>query len=278
MTVMITPFAPYVLWEDNHLILAYKKAGLLSQSDGYSQEDMVENLKLYLKVSKNKPGEVYLGLLHRLDRPVAGLMLLAKTSKAAARLSKQIQEHSLGKMYLAVCHGKLEKEEEVWEDYLKKDPRTQISSLVDAKDKEAKWAKLSYRLLAYNKERDESLVWIHLHTGRHHQIRLQFSSRSHPLVYDHRYGTMEDRKSREDIALSSVFLAFKHPVKTEIQYAYYMDSKRSAFRFFPSSAFEKARNYCLEAEKTARKIPTLPTETKISLETLFKNLLENEGI
>ncbi len=197
-----------VLYEDNHIIVVVKPINVLSQSDITGDDDMLTLIKKYLKDKYHKPGNVYLGLVHRLDRVVGGVMVFAKTSKAAGRLSESIRNNELKKEYLAICHGKVH-EKDTFIDYLKK--MDDFSTIV-TNDKEGKLAKLSYELIDYNKEKDLSLVKVFLETGRHHQIRVAFSSRNHPLIGDKRYGC--DNEDR--IGLFSYKLSFPHPVKKDI--------------------------------------------------------------
>jgi len=169
-------------------------------------------LKEYIKEKYNKPGNVYLGLVHRLDRPVGGVMVFARTSKAASRLSEQVRNKEIKKEYLAIVHGKVENG--VLTDYLLKDTKTNISKVVDKKTKNAKEAILEYELVNYDALNDTSLVKINLITGRSHQIRVQFSHINHPLVCDKKYGLSYDKK--EPVKLWAYKLTFKHPVKDEI--------------------------------------------------------------
>lgn len=195
-----------VLYEDNHIIVVVKPFNILSQSDDTNDIDMLTIIKSYLKEKYNKPGNVYLGLVHRLDRPTSGIMIFAKTSKAASRLSKEIIENKVNKKYLAIINGTLIEKEGTFEDYLLKD-KDFNSKTVD--EKTGKYAKLNYKVL---KEKDNlSLVEIELITGRHHQIRVQFASRGYPLYGDQRYG-IEDRKQ---LALYAYYLSFIHPVTKE---------------------------------------------------------------
>ena len=193
-----------ILYEDNHLLVVEKPINMLSQSDSTGDEDILTLLKAYIKEKYNKPGNVYLGLVHRLDRMVGGVMVFAKTSKAAARLSKMIQEDKFNKTYIAICHGKVDKSGE-FKDKIEK--LENGNSIISDKGKEAI---LKYELLKYDEENDISIVKIKLITGRHHQIRLQFSSRGFPLLGDHRYGIDKDNLP---IALYAYKLEFIHPVK-----------------------------------------------------------------
>ncbi len=194
-----------ILYEDNHVIVVYKPVNILSQSDITGDPDMLTMVKSYIKEKYNKPGNVYVGLVHRLDRVTSGLMVFAKTSKAASRLSKDIRENNFNKNYLAIVHGKVN--DDTYQDYiLKKDD---FSSKID---KNGKLAILSFKLLEYNEDRDISLVDIKLETGRHHQIRVQFSSRGHDLVGDKRFS----KDNYKTLGLCAYHIEFMHPVKKEI--------------------------------------------------------------
>lgn len=196
-----------ILYEDNHIIVVYKPANILSQGDATGDKDMLTIIKEYIKEKYHKPGNVYLGLVHRLDRPVQGIMVFAKSSKAASRLSEQIKKNMLSKHYLAVIKGIIPEKKGIFKDYLlkKEDGYTMVT------DKEhGKEAILEYEVL---KEKNEmSLIRIKLITGRHHQIRVQFSSRGYPLMGDARYGKMEGY----NICLCSYQLSFYHPTTKEL--------------------------------------------------------------
>lgn len=196
-----------VLYEDNHVIVVYKPENILSQSDITNDIDMLTLVKDYIKEKYNKPGNVYTGLVHRLDRPTSGIMVFAKTSKAASRLSKQIQDSKFEKEYIAVVRGILKEKQGSFADYLeKKDTFSVISD-----SKHGKYAKLTYEVMDENLKEQLSLVKIHLETGRHHQIRLQFASRGFPLYGDQRYG----REDKKQLCLVASSLTFVHPTKNE---------------------------------------------------------------
>ena len=197
-----------ILYEDNHVIVVVKPVNVLSQSDITGDDDMLSIIKTYLKEKYHKPGNVYLGLVHRLDRVVGGVMVFAKTSKAASRLSNSIRENNFHKDYLAICHGKV-KEYDTFIDYLKKE--NDFSTIV-TNEHDGKLSELSYELIEYNNEKDLSLVKINLKTGRHHQIRVQFASRGFPLVGDSRYGIDKEK----EIGLFAYKLSFPHPITKEI--------------------------------------------------------------
>ena len=201
-----------ILEEDNHIIVVEKPVNVPSQQDKTGDMDMLEIIKKYLKSTYNKPGNVYLGLVHRLDRPVGGVMVFAKTSKAASRLSEEIRNKKFEKVYLAIIDGKLEKKQGVLEDYLLKNQKTNTSKVVSENVKNSKYAKLEYEVLMYQDEIDLSVVKIKLHTGRHHQIRVQFASRGHSLYGDQKYGT---RGRGKQICLWAYQLSFEHPTKKQ---------------------------------------------------------------
>lgn len=201
-----------ILYEDNHLIVVEKPVNLPTQADRSGDPDLQNRIKNYLKITYHKPGNVYLGLVHRLDRPVGGVMVFAKTSKAAARLSEQLREHQLGKVYLAVVHGYLSTRQGRLRDYLLKDSLTNRTAVVRAGTVGAKEAILDYEVRSMSS--GFSLVQIHLETGRSHQIRVQLAERNHPLFGDQKYGAAMNR-SGQQLALWSARLAFLHPVRKE---------------------------------------------------------------
>ena len=194
-----------ILYEDNHIIVVIKPYNVLSQRDNTNDLSMVEIVKNYLKEKYNKPGNVYLGLVHRLDRPVGGIMVFAKTSKAASRLSKSFSNHEITKKYLAIIKGRMKSSDRLV-DYIDKD--NEGNAFISENGKEAI---LEYEELEYNKEDDCTLVKIDLKTGRHHQIRIQFASRGHYLLGDQRYGIQDNKQ----IALFCYYLSFIHPVTKE---------------------------------------------------------------
>lgn len=197
-----------VLYEDNHIIVVFKPSNILSQGDITGDIDMLTIIKNYLKEKYHKPGNVFLGLVHRLDRPVEGVMVFAKTSKAAARLSLQIRKNEMSKHYYAIINGYLDQKEGTFKDYLYKDAKTG-NTYITTKDK-GKEAILNYKVI---KEKDNySLVDIELISGRHHQIRVQFASRKHPLLGDSRYGT----NINKNISLCCYSLSFYHPISKEL--------------------------------------------------------------
>ncbi|MBR3081961.1 MAG: RluA family pseudouridine synthase [Clostridiales bacterium] len=199
-----------ILYEDNHLIVCIKPAGVLSQSDGSGSPDMLTILKRYIKEKYEKPGEVYLGLVHRLDRPVSGVMVFARTSKAASRLSEQIRTRKVEKLYRCVVKGILEGSGRL-ENYISKDEDKNIVTVIDSEKPGFKASYLDYR--AISSKDGMTLVEVKLGTGRSHQIRAQMAHNGYPLVGDQKYGQRDDRC--KDIALESFKLSFEHPVKRE---------------------------------------------------------------
>lgn len=201
-----------VLYEDNHIIVVEKIVNIPSQSDKTGDIDMLTIVKEYIKEKYQKPGNVYVGLVHRLDRPVGGVMVFAKTSKAASRLSNQVREKTIKKQYLAVVDGKFEKDEGILEDYLYKDERNNISKVVKPDKKGSKYAKLQYQVIDYKPDKNLSLVKIDLYTGRHHQIRLQLANSGHSIFGDQKYGS---RGKGKQIALWAYHLELEHPTSKE---------------------------------------------------------------
>ncbi len=196
-----------ILYEDNHVIVVEKPINIPTCADSSKDIDLINIVKTYIKEKYNKPGNVYLGLVHRLDRPVGGLMVFAKTSKAASRLNEQIRNDEILKKYYAVIQGVLTLKEGKFEDHLLKDSKTNIVKI----DRAGKYAMLEYKVLS--EKEALSLIDVNLHTGRSHQIRVQFSSRNCPLYGDQKYN--KKAKCHEQIALYSYFLSFKHPVTKE---------------------------------------------------------------
>ena len=207
-----------ILYEDNHIIVVVKEAKIPTQADKTGDLDMLTIIKQYIKEKYNKPGNVYLGLVHRLDRMVGGVMVFAKTSKAASRISEYIRQKNVKKRYLAIVNGTMEVSDKKIElrNYLIKNERLNMSKVVDKSVKDAKEAILEYKVIKnfkYN-QKDYSLVDVDLHTGRHHQIRLQFANIGHPLYGDIKYG-QKVNKVGQNLALFSYYLSFFHPTKDE---------------------------------------------------------------
>ncbi|MGC9196033.1 MAG: RluA family pseudouridine synthase [Syntrophobacteraceae bacterium] len=197
-----------IFYCDNHLLVLYKPAGLLAQGDQTGEISLLELGKLWIKDIYNKPGRVFLGLVHRLDRPVAGVMLFCRTSKAAARISEQFRTGRSEKYYLAVLEGQLKKKSGSLQNLI--DRRENRSSfIVDEKTPSAREARLSFEVLDCARER--TLVKIRLETGRKHQIRAQFAHIGYPVAGDLRYGAPVPLAQKQ-IALFAKELVVDHPV------------------------------------------------------------------
>lgn len=196
-----------IIYEDNHLIVVEKPINIPTQEDNTKDKDLLTILKEYIKEKYNKPGNVYLGLVHRLDRPVGGIMVFARTSKAASRLSEQVRNKTFKKTYNAVVIGNIENTGKL-KDYLLKDEKRNIVK-VDGKGKEAI---LNFKKL--NFKDNMSLVEINLETGRSHQIRVQMSHNGYPLFGDQKYN--KTAKVGEQIALFAKKIEFVHPTTNEL--------------------------------------------------------------
>ncbi len=200
-----------ILYEDNHLLVVVKPPNLLSQGDSTGDPDLLTRMKEYIKDTYAKPGNVYLGLVHRLDRPVGGVMVFAKTSKAASRLSEQIRLGKFQRSYLAVVEGHPEPVSGSLHGYLLKDSKKNLVKVVKPDVPGAQEARLDYKVV--DMSRGQSLVRIWLRTGRSHQIRVQLAERGHPLFGDQRYGPRNNQ--RQQIALWAERIAFAHPTTKE---------------------------------------------------------------
>ena len=203
-----------VLYEDNHLLIVEKPRNMPVQEDASGDLDLLNAAKQYLVEKYNKPGDAFLGLVHRLDRPVGGVILFGKTSKGASRISNEIRLNRLDRKYLAVVRGVPHKKKGMLTDYLLKDTKTNTSKVVGKGTKGAKLAKLDYEVIDSNAENALSLVKVKLHTGRSHQIRVQLSHMGFPIYGDQKYGQNVNSPG-EQIALWAQELAVKHPTKDE---------------------------------------------------------------
>lgn len=206
-----TPSIP-ILYEDNHLLAVVKLPGIPSQEDETGDPDMLTLLKQDLKERHNKPGNVFLGLVHRLDRPVGGAMVFAKTSKAASRLSEAVRSRTFGKTYMCIVHGRPPAQQGRIRHYILKDSKRNQVTVYNAPVPEAKEAILEYKVTA--QAGGYSLVAVLLHTGRPHQIRAQMAHIGCPLVADRKYGA-PPTPSVGDIALWSTSVSVAHPVTKE---------------------------------------------------------------
>ena len=211
MLESIENYEPTILYEDNHILVVMKEQNLASCPDESKDVNLLDLLKDYLKRTYGKPGNVYLGLVHRLDRPTGGVMVFAKTSKAAARLTEQMRTGDFEKRYLAVLGGVPEPESGKLVNWLKKNAVNNMVYLSTEGTDGAKYAALDYRVL--EKKGGLSLTEIKLHTGRSHQIRVQFAGIAHPVYGDMRYGGAYAVKGK--LALWAYSLAFTRPVTKE---------------------------------------------------------------
>ena len=195
-----------ILYLDNHLFVVNKKAGLLVQGDKTGDTTLLELCKAYLKKVYQKPGNVFLALVHRLDRPTSGVVVFGRTSKAASRLSEQFREHKIKKIYWALVRGCLPEQGEMQDFLLRKEQKSFTVS------ENGKSAALCYKRLAF--QNDISLVEIEMKTGRHHQIRVQFSSRGFPIIGDFKYGS-KTKFPNGNLALHARSVTLFHPVTKE---------------------------------------------------------------
>ena len=199
-----------ILFEDNHLLVVEKPVNVPVQEDSSKDPDLLNILKEDIKVRYNKPGNVYLGLVHRLDRPVGGAMVFAKTSKAASRLSDEIRRQAMDRTYYAVVHGTTKNQKDTLVDYLYKDRNKNQVFAVQKSHKEGKKAILDYEVFA--SKNGLSLLTVQLRTGRSHQIRVQLATMGHPLYGDQKYGSNLNKPGQQ-IALWANELSLIHPIK-----------------------------------------------------------------
>lgn len=228
-----------VIYEDEELLVVRKSPQVPTQSGRVGEQDMVSLLKNYRAKKKEEP---FIGLVHRLDQPVEGVMVFGKTKEATAHLSKQVQNREIAKEYLAIVEGWLPVGEEIaLEDYLLKDAKTNSSKVVEKGTPDSKIAKLSYRVLKniyyegpelLEEDKKVSLLRVHLETGRHHQIRVQLSHGGFSIVGDRKYGNLSKEKEvllkRWPVALCSCHLAFIHP-KTGEKMEFEIEPKGDSF-------------------------------------------------
>ncbi|MFV9691118.1 MAG: RluA family pseudouridine synthase [Desulfobacteria bacterium] len=205
----VEEFSSNVLYEDNHLLGLYKPAGLLVQGDHTGRPSLLDMAKHWLKLKYQKPGNVFLGMVHRVDRPVGGVVMFARTSKAAARLSAQIRNRTITKIYQAVVHGRIDPWLGVLKANLVRKGRKTI--VEDPDDRTGQYAHLSYRTVETTE--DFSLLEIRLVTGRRHQIRAQLAAKGHPILGDTRYGS-QFRLGSHTIALLGKIFTCQHPTKS----------------------------------------------------------------
>ena len=210
--VRLMPFPPLdVLYEDNHLLVLNKPAGLPTMGTPDGTPTLLTAAKDYIKEKYHKPGNVYLGVMSRLDAPVTGVVLLARTSKAAARMTEQFRTHAVEKTYWALVEGTPQPPSGSYTDWLVQDERHRRMHVVESAHAGAKEARLAYRLLSSDGR--ISLLEVELETGRKHQIRLQMAHHGHPVIGDHKYGSQ--RKFSSGIALHARRLVVAHPTRGE---------------------------------------------------------------
>lgn len=212
-----------IIYEDSDIILVHKPAGVATQTKRLGQQDMESLLKNY-RAKKGEPP--YIGVVHRLDQPVEGIMVFAKNQKAAAGLSKQVQQHVIGKYYYAVTSNAPAEKTGVLEDYLLTDKKANVTQIVNADVPNAKKAKLEYEVI--DMKGDKTLICIKIHTGRQHQIRVQMAHMGCPLIGDSKYG---NGAGKEELALCSYRLGFRHPV-TNKEMEFEIKPKGASFTTF----------------------------------------------
>ncbi len=202
-----------VIYEDNSIVVVCKPCNVPVAPDSSKDEDLLSMVKQYVKEKYDKPGEAFIGLVHRLDRPAGGLVVFARNSKSAERLSKQVREQEMKRTYYAVVRGCPRNKEGRLENWLLKDASTNTVSVVPQSTEGAKKAVLDYKVLQTVTSGDKSLslVEVHLHTGRAHQIRVQMANLGHPLWGDQRYGFNVNKKGQQ-LALWAVGLTLMHPI------------------------------------------------------------------
>ncbi len=227
---------PEILFEDNHVIVVLKPQNVASCPDESEDANMLDLVKEYLRVRYRKPGNAYVGLVHRLDRPTGGVMVFAKTSKAAARLSEQMRTGDFEKKYLAVLVGAPHEERGKLVNWLKKNAVNNTVYLCPQGTDGAKLASLDYAVLA--KAEGLALTEIKLHTGRSHQIRVQTAGISHPVYGDMRYGGEKAQKGK--LALWAYSLSFTHPVTHErLRFLAEPPAEERPWSYFDVSSFVK---------------------------------------
>jgi len=226
-----------IVYEDNHIVVVNKPVNIPSQEDSSGDTDMLSMVKSYIKDKFNKPGDVFIGLIHRLDRPAGGLMVFARTSKAASRLSEQMRSRKITKKYLAVVAGKCSAEtldtsnnSIRLEGYIEKDSSKNMVTVYDNKRGDAKFAALKYNCLHNDADNKMSLIEVELETGRPHQIRAQMAHSGLPLFGDQKYG---NAKVGQQLALWSHKLSFEHPVSKQLM----------SFVSFPTLKIEPWKNF-----------------------------------
>ena len=216
-----------IIYEDKDMLICYKPAGVATQTASIGSPDMVSMIKNHL-AKQGKENSVYVGVIHRLDQPVSGLLVFAKNKRAAADLSKQIQDGNANKDYVAMCYGSPKEQSGTLEHYIYKDAQTKMAKVSDKEENTSyKKAILDYEVEV--QKEDCSFLKVHLHTGRFHQIRAQFAYMGNPLLGDGKYATTESKelslkKRINKIALCAYRLVLTHP-KTKEQLEFVLDEK-----------------------------------------------------
>ena len=221
-----------ILYEDNHIIVVLKPQMTACCPDESKDDNLFDQIKNYVKTAYNKPGNVYLGLVHRLDRPTGGVMVYAKTSKAAARLSAGLQSGDFEKKYLTVLCGTPDPERGTLSNYLRKNTVNNMVYICTPSEEGAKYAELDYKVV--ESKGKYALTQVRLHTGRTHQIRVQTAGISHPVFGDMRYGGANAQKGK--LALWAYSLSFSHPItKGRMKFMAYPPETETPWRAFDLS-------------------------------------------
>lgn len=202
-----------ILYEDNHLIALNKLPGQIVQGDKTGDVCLADEVKAFLKVRDNKPGNVFCGVIHRIDRPVSGVVLFAKTSKALSRMNEMVKERAFQKRYHAIVKNRPENLSGHLEDWMQRNERLNKAFVVKPGTKDAKLASLDYRLIGISKG-GYCLLEVDLHTGRHHQIRCQLANMGCPIKGDLKYGAPRSNPDGS-ISLHAFSVTFEHPVRHE---------------------------------------------------------------
>ena len=229
-----------ILYEDNHVIVVSKPQGVPSQPDESGDKDMLTWVKEYIKEKYNKPGEAFVGLVHRLDRPTGGAMVFAKTSKAASRLSEQMRAGEFDKTYYAVVCGKPREAKAKIVSYLKKDEKTNMVKIVPQTETGAKRAELDYETLEYNPDTNHALVKVKIYSGRGHQIRVQLKSIKCPIYGDQKYGG--ENMPKVMLNLFATELSFYHPISKQ----------KMIYRVYPPETMDAWKEFNIEKHLTLK--------------------------
>lgn len=236
-----------ILYEDNHLLVVIKPSNMLTQGDDSKDENILDILKEYIRIKENKKGYAFLGMVQRLDRPTSGIMVFAKTSKAASRLSKEIREKNLEKRYLTIVSGIMPgkiNEKKYIENYLLKDHDKNKSYVInkkEAEDKGAKKSKMEYKIIARDEIEKTTLLEINLITGRSHQIRASLKEMGFPVLGDVKYAKyFKYGKKTDKLALFTYYLKFKHPTKDlDLEFKYTPFKENNLFNKYKMDILEK---------------------------------------